>query len=182
MTIGSFLDHYGIALSIPVFVLGVFLLILCITGLVKTVRKAKLFSMPLRDRQEITFPEAGRVVLAMEGPLLTQWVSTLNFELTGPDGRIVKNRPVLFRLRTTGLKKTRIELKIYEITCPGRHIFQITCFQGDNPSNSPYQLVFTRPHLKTVILYILGLVTAGNFMVWSLVLFLMRIFSAPGSF
>jgi hypothetical protein len=182
MTILDFVYQHGIAISVPVFAFGVILLVLCITGVVKTVRKARLFSIPLLDMQEISFTDPGRVVLSMEGPQLTSRFANLDFVLLGPDGLMAKSRPALFRFRTSGVKQTRTELKIYEIVRPGRHIFQISGLDGDQPSDTRYRMVFTRPHLKTSIPYILGIVMAGNSIIWSIVLFFMRCLSVNETF
>lgn len=126
----SFIYKYGIWISIPAFIFFVILLIICITGVVRTGRHARLLSVPLVDRQEIEFIEAGRVVLCMEGPILRRRFTILEYELMGPDGISAKSRPVLFRASTTGLTKAKMELRVYEVTHLGRHIFQIRGLGG----------------------------------------------------
>ena len=61
----------------------------------------------------------------MEGPILSRRFAKLEYELTGPDGVVLKGRPALFRASTTGLTKARMELEVYEVTHPGRYVFQI---------------------------------------------------------
>ena len=82
----SFIYKHGIWISIPAFIFFLVLLIVCITGVVRTGRQARLLSVPLVDRQEIEFIETGTVVLCMEGPILSRRFAKLEYELTGPDG------------------------------------------------------------------------------------------------
>lgn len=173
----SFIYHYGIWISVPAFVFFVAMLIMCITGVIRTARRAHLFSVPLNDRQEIDFTEAGRVVLCIEGPMLSRRFAKLDYELTGPDGMAVKSRIALFRATTAGLKKARMELKVYEIAQPGRHVFSILGLEGEKPSDAEHRMVFTRPHLRYSIIYVLGIVIAAMFTIGSIVLFFLRLFS-----
>lgn len=180
MAILSFIYTNGIWVAIPSFALGVMLLVRCITGVVRTVREARLFSVPLLDRQEIDFVEAGRVVLAMEGPLFSRRFAKLHYELTGPDGMAVTGRSVLFRATTTGLTKARMELKVYKIANPGRHVFQIRGLGGAKPSDPEHSMVFMRPHLGRTVMYILGIILAAFFTVGSIVLFSLRLTNGNG--
>jgi hypothetical protein len=56
----SVIYKHGIWISIPAFIFFVILLIICITGVVRTGRQARLLSVPLVDRQEIGFIEVGK--------------------------------------------------------------------------------------------------------------------------
>lgn len=176
----SFIYKYGIWISIPAFIFFVILLIICITGVVRTGRQARLLSVPLVDRQEIEFIEAGRVVLCMEGPILRRRFAILEYELMGPDGISAKSRPVLFRASTTGLTKAKMELRVYEVTHLGRHIFQIRGLGGgEKPSDAEHRMVFTRPNLASSMAYVIGIVFASIFTIGSTVLFFMRLVAAP---
>jgi hypothetical protein len=177
----SFIYKYGIWISIPAFIFFVILLIICITGVVRTGRHARLLSVPLVDRQEIEFIEAGRMVLCMEGPILSRRFSKLEYELTGPDGVSAKSRPVLFRASTTGLTKAKMELRVYEVTHPGRHIFQIRGLEGEKPSDAEHRMVFTRPNLARSMAYVIGIVFASIFTIGNIVLFFMRLVDVSGA-
>lgn len=119
----SFLCKHGIWISVPVFILSVLLLVRCITGVIKAEKKSRLVSLPLLDCQEIDFAVEGSVVLCMEGPILSRRFANLEYELTGPVGRVMRSRPVLFRSSTSGFSKAIMELRAYEIAQPGRHVF-----------------------------------------------------------
>lgn len=177
----SFLYRNGIWISIPAFIFFVVLLITCITGVVRTGRQARLFSVPLIDRQDIEFAEAGRVVLGMEGPLLSRRFAGLEYSLLGPDGMTVKSRPALFRATTTGFTKARMELRIYEIANPGRHVFQILGLEGEKPSDAEHCMVFMRPHLGRSMAYVVGIVFAAIFTIGSIVLFFLRLLDVGSS-
>jgi len=175
----SVIYKHGIWISIPAFIFFVILLIICITGVVRTGRQARLLSVPLVDRQEIVFIEVGRVVLCMEGPILSRRFAKLKYELTGPDGVSAKSRPVLFRASTTSLTKAKMELRVYEVTHLGRHIFQIRGLGGEKPSDAEHRMVFTRPNLARSMAYVIGIVFASIFAISSTVLFFMRLVAAP---
>jgi hypothetical protein len=175
----SVIYKHGIWISIPAFIFFVILLIICITGVVRTGRQARLLSVPLVDRQEIEFIEVGRVVLCMEGPILSRRFAKLEYELTGPDGVSAKSRPVLFRASTTSLTKAKMELRVYEVTHLGRHIFQIRGLGGEKPSDAEHRMVFTRPNLARSMAYVIGIVFASIFAISSTVLFFMRLVAAP---
>jgi hypothetical protein len=175
----SVIYKHGIWISIPAFIFFVILLIICITGVVRTGRQARLLSVPLVDRQEIEFIEVGRVVLCMEGPILSRRFAKLEYELTGPDGISAKSRPVLFRASTTSLTKAKMELRVYEVTHLGRHIFQIRGLGGEKPSDAEHRMVFTRPNLARSMAYVIGIVFASIFAISSTVLFFMRLVAAP---
>lgn len=177
----SFIYKYGLWISVPAFVIAVILLILSITGVIQTGRRARLFSVPLVERQEVEFTEPGQVVLNMEGPMLSRRFAGLKYELTGPDGVSIKSRPVLFRSSTSGLTKARMELRVYEITHPGRHVFQILGLGEEKSNDAEHAMVFMRPNLKYVVLYILGIVLTGGLTIGSIVLFFMRLVGVSSS-
>jgi hypothetical protein len=87
----------------------------------------------------------------------------------------VKGRKVLIRSRTTGFSKATMDLMVFEIGMPGRHIFRISGLSGEKPSDAEHLMIFSRPHLGTTILYIIGIVFTSIFTIGSLVLFLLRL-------
>ncbi len=171
----SFVYKYGIWISIPAFIFSVVLLVTCITGVVRTGRQARLFSIPLVDRQEVEFTEAGKVVLCMEGPILSRRFAKLKYELTGPDGMAVKSHIVLLRARTTGFSKAIMELKTYEIVYPARYVFEIRGLGPEQLRDSEHRMVFMRPYFLRTMAYVLGIVFAAVLNIGSFVLFLMRL-------
>jgi len=171
----SLVYQYGPWISPPAFLFSVILLARSVAGAVRTGRQGRLVSRPLLNRQEIHFPEKGRVVLCIKGPLWSRRFARLKYELTGPDGLPVTGRRVLFRLTSSGFTKAMMELRNYEINHPGRHLFEIRGLEGEKPSDSEHQMVFTRPHLAQTLADILAILIMSIFAISSLVLFFMRI-------
>lgn len=172
-----FIFEYGIGISIAAFVLFLALLIVAIRGLVRSVREAQLFSVPLIEKQDIEFMRAGTVILAMEGPLFSRRFAKLKYEIKGPDGMEANSRPTLFRMSTAGFAKARMELKVYKIKQPGRYEFRIHGLGGKKPSDAEHCMVFLRPHLTCSIIYIIGIVISAMFTAGSIVLFGFRLTS-----
>jgi hypothetical protein len=175
MVILYFIFHYGIWISIPAFILFVTLLVYCIAGVVRTIRQTRLFSVPLLSQQEIEISQTGEVILCMEGPMFSRRFAHLDYELIGPDGTSVKGRNTLFRATSSGFTKAKMELRVYEISTPGRHLFLIRGLGDERPSDAEHQMVFTRPHLARSIVYVLGIVFAGCMTIGSIVLFFLRL-------
>jgi hypothetical protein len=175
MSFLSFVYRHGIWISTPLFILFVVLLILCISGMVRTMRQARLLSVPLLDQQEVELREAGRVVLAMEGPFLSRRFAHLECELIGPDGMTVQSRPSLFRARSSSFTKAKMELRIYYVTTPGRHVFKIKFLGGEKPSDTEHRMVFTRPHLVRSVALVIGIVLSAALMIGSIVFFFLRL-------
>jgi len=68
-----------------------------------------------------------------------------------------------------------MELRIYEITHPGRYTLEIMGLGAEKPSDSKHRIVFTRPHLAQSMAYVNGIVFAAAINIGSIVLFLMRL-------
>lgn len=175
MALLSSIYRHGIWIGFFAFVVSAYLLAHCIAGVIRTERQARLFSVPLVESQVVELAEAGPVVLAMEGPILSRRFARLEYELVGPHGAPVSMRSVLFRARTTGFTKATMTLKELEIATPGRHVFRIHGLDGSRPGDDECSMVFMRPHLATTMSYVLGIVFSSMFAIASLVLFLLRI-------
>ncbi|MEN6373712.1 MAG: hypothetical protein ABFD75_02885 [Smithella sp.] len=173
----SFIFEYGIWISIPSFVFSGAVLIRCIMGVLRIMKEARLFSVPLKEQQDIEFTGTGTVILAMEGPLFSRRFAKLQYEMRGPDGMEAKSRPALLRATTTGFTKARMELRIYKITQPGRYVFQIHGLGGEKPSDAEHCMVFLRPHLGRTMVHVIGIVVASMLIIGSIVLFGLRIAS-----
>ncbi len=70
-----------------------------------------------------------------------------------------------------------MELRVYYIRTPGCHVFQIRNLEGEKSSDDQHRLIFTRPHLYRTIVYIIGIVVSGMFMIGSIVLFFLHLSS-----
>ena len=162
-------------IGIPVMLIALAALALLISGVVAVVRKAHLFRVPLSERQEVQFAEAGRVVLCVEGPRLTTRFARAGFELKGINGDPVEGRRAWFRARTSGISTARMELVKYDIPRPGRYVLRMTGLGAAQERDAGHAVVFMKPHLKQSIAYILGIVLASGLLIVSLVFFLLRL-------
>ena len=120
----NLLYRYGLWISVPVFGISAAMLVFFILGVMRVVRQAHILSVPLLEQQEIEFAEAGRVVLCMEGPLLTTRFGNLDYELRVAEGMPVEGRTTWFHAKTSSLSSVRMELKSYELPRRGRYILQ----------------------------------------------------------
>jgi hypothetical protein len=173
MTILSFVYRNGILVSVPMFLLGALLLAIFIVHLVGLSAKNQIAKVPLLERQQIEFPEAGPVVLCVEAPRFSGRVRDLAFDLRTGDGLPVEGHRCLFRLTSTGISRTKTELQQYEIPYPGRYILLVGGLAA--ASHSEHRIVFARPYLLQAVGYILGIILSGWLLIGGLVLFLLRL-------
>ena len=168
-------------LGVPVMVIALTALGILIVGVVGLVKRATLSRMPLAERQEVQFAEAGRVVLIMEGPHLSSRFRHINFELNGIDGDRVEGRTALFHARSSGFSKARMELVKYDIPRPGRYLLRMTGLGAPQANDVHHEILFARPHLGQSVAYVLGIILASGLFIASLVFFLMRLLEKEGS-
>ncbi len=167
--------EYWVWAGIPVMVAALAALVFLIRGVVATLRKAHLFSVPVAEAQEVQFAEAERVVLSVEGPRFTSRFARAGFELKGVNGDPVEGRRAWFRARTSGISTARIELLKYDIPRPGRYVLRMTGLGPAQDADAGHAVVFMRPHLKQTVAYVLGIVLASGVLITSLVFFVLRL-------
>lgn len=177
----AFVYRHGVWFAVPAFAAGVFLLVQCVGGLVRTGRQARLFAVPLADSQQVAFADAGPVVLEMEGPLFSRRMAGLKYALVGPDGVPVRSRPALFRASTSGVSKGTLELRVFEIARPGAHVFRIEGLGAARDRDAEHRMIFKRPHLGTSIALVVGIVASSALAIGSIVLFALRVANVGGS-
>jgi len=174
--------RYWTWIGVPVMVIALAALVRLILSLMATVKKAYLFKVPLSERQEIQFTEAGQVVLNMETPRFSGRFAGVKFELKGINGDPVASRSVLFGMRTSGISTVRAELLKYDIPRPGRYVLTMTGLGAARESDARHAVVFMRPHLEQVVAYILGILLASLTFITSLVFFLLSLLeTGPGA-
>lgn len=158
----------------PVFVLSAALLALLIIRIVRTVRQARIITVPLLHEQVVEFQEAGSVVLAIEGPLLTTRFAGLTYTLLSPFSTEIEGRSLLFRVRTRGFSRATMGIRTYAIPAPGRYTFQIPGLREEPPAHDAYRVVFMRPYCARVVAFIIGIVLCSWLTIASVVLFFIR--------
>jgi hypothetical protein len=175
MSVLSFLDRNLLWIAPPLMCIAVLLLALCIWSEVRLVKRAKILSVPLVEEQSIEFPEAGRVVLCIEGPQFSHRFAHLTYELTTDTYGPVEGRTAWFRARTTGVSWARLELRVYEIPHAGRYILRVHNLGPPQARDAEHRLVFTRPHLAPAIGYVIGIILSAGLFIVSLVFFANRL-------
>jgi len=169
------LYRYGLWISVPVFGISAAMLVFCILDVIKVVKQARILSVPLLEQQEIEFSETGRVVLCMEGPLLTTRFGNLDYELRVAEGMPVEGRTTWFHAKTSSFSKVRMELKSYELPRRGRYILRIKGLEAGSKPDPEHSIVFMRPHLATSIAYVIGIILSAGLLIGSFVLFILRL-------
>ena len=167
-------------LGVPVIVIALAALGTLIAGVVGLVKKSTLSRMPLAERQEVQFAEAGRVVLIMEGPHLSRRFAQISFELNGIDGERIEGRRALFHARSSGISKARMELLKYDIPRPGRYMLRMTGLGAPQANDVNHEILFASPHLARSVGYVLGIILASGVLITSLVFFLLRLMEKKG--
>lgn len=165
-------------MSAPLMILGLLLLGFSIMRVIKIVKKAEVLRVPLAHSQRIELPEAGRLVLCGEGPLLTTRFGRLKYGIVAADGTPVKSRMTPFRATTTGMTWCRMELRILSIPEPGRYTLDIDGLGAPRENDDRHWVVFMRPHLAKMVLCVLGIVLGAILFIANLVFFLLRLITA----
>jgi hypothetical protein len=172
MTAAFSIERHGMWLAIPCLVVAVFLLVRSITGVVRTVRQARLFTAPLVESQEVELADAGRVVLAVEGPLMSRRHAGLRYELVGPYGLHVTGRRPLFRAVSSGWTTSSIQVMAFDVARPGRHVLRIQGLGGATPDDARHRVVFLRPHVARTVVGIVAIILSAALVIGSLLVFL----------
>jgi hypothetical protein len=152
-------------------------LIFFIKRIIRTVRGARIGAVPLLKNQDITFAEAGRVILAIEGPLFTRRFARLTYSLRSPSGVEVMGRALLFRTASSGFTRATLQLRTYTIPTPGRYSLTIGGLEEMSAAYDGCLIVFMRPHLPQVIVSILGIIFSSWLLIGSIVFFFLRLSS-----
>jgi hypothetical protein len=173
MTLLISIYRNGLWLAPPIFFVALILLVLAIVGVVVAVRKSVIVRLPLVERQQVEFTEAGSVILCMEGPMLSRRFRGLGYSLTDTAGKATYNRPVM-PVSSSGISKGRRTLHLFSIPQPGRYILQVDRLGPPQPDDAKHEFIFTRPHFAKVVAYILGIIASSGLLILSLVLFMLR--------
>ena len=171
MDMRQFLTEQGWWLSLIPAGLGVALLVYCIVSVVRLMRAARLFDVAMLPKQEIEFSHAGRVVLCIEGPLLSSRFAGLHYELIAPNGEVMRGRPALFRASSSGLSSFRMEVRVFRLSAAGPYMLHIEGLKEDPGHYEGHRIVFMRPHLFRAILHVLGILAASGLLIGGIVLF-----------
>lgn len=171
----SVLDRNLLWIAPPLMCIAALALGLFIRSEVRLVKEAKILSVPLVAEQDVEFPEAGRVVLCVEGPRFSTRFARLDYELSTDSGAPVEGRTAWFHATTTGVKWARVEVRVYEIPHRGRYVLRVQRLGAAQERDAAHRLVFMRPHLAQTVGYIIGMIVSFGVFVTSLVFFVLRL-------
>jgi hypothetical protein len=176
------LYRHWIWIGPPLMVAAVLALVVLIQGTVAMVRSSVLLRVPLAEAQEVHFDHMGPVSLAIEGPQGSRRFAGVSFALTSLSGEPVAGRPVLFRMRTSGFSKARLELMRFDLPFSGGYRLHVKGLGEPREKDSAHAVVFTRPHTAETVAFILGIVLASAVLITSLVFLVMRLLGVrPGA-
>jgi len=164
MDVLTLLARHGAWLLAAGLGLGVFLLWRFIRAATRLMDKNCICRLPLVAEQPVDIGQAGRVILWLEGPLLTTRFKGVNFELTNTDGALVKGRLALFRQGSSGFSKARMADRVFTIVRPGRHVLHAKGLGAPRNGDERHGLLLMRPFLVQTVRCILGIV-AGAFLI-----------------
>lgn len=176
-----FLYRHGLWLSWPLLALGVFLLWTFISTAARLGERNRIGVLPLAAEQHLDFPEAGKVVLWLEGPQLTPRFKDLTFELHGSDGTVLKGSPVLLRNRSAGTTRVRISDRTFAIPHAGGYTLVTGGLGEARPGDENHNLVFMRPHQVQTVTAVLGIVLGAVLAIGALVNFFLRLSRGAGA-
>ena len=155
------------------FVLSLAALAMLVRAVLRLLRNSRLGDLPLHERQEITFPAAGRVVLCMEGPRFTPRFRKLKFELSLPGGTPIAGHRSLFRTVTSGIRWARVTLRSFELPYAGRYELRIAGLSPADAGVPAHRIVFMRPHLARSLALVVGITLMSALAIASLVFLLL---------
>jgi hypothetical protein len=138
---------------------GVVLSILSIVRLVRLASQPELARAPIAPQSAVTFAQAGRVELALEGPLFTSKLRSLGFELLEPAGLPVRLDRLWMRTLSGGFSRTRLSLYGVHVSLPGTYAVRVT---GIDPETDYGQcaLLFVRPSGAGIALHVVSLLAS----------------------
>lgn len=174
-TFFSIFYKYALGITAPFIPIGLMLLGFFILRVLKILKNAHLFRVPLLAEQTIEFPEAGRVILCGQGPRITRRFWRLSYALSTKDGHPIHGSARLFRAQTTGFTWSRRELRSFDIVQPGQYCLQVHGLGPAQPRDADHWLVFMRPHLLRTMGCVIGMIFSSGLFLVSLVFFLLKL-------
>lgn len=154
------MQPFILELTVGLAILGAALLAYAIVRLLAAVRASVIVRLPAVSEQDVTFAQAGQVVLYIETTHLGTAFAGVDFAMRDAGGREVPSAPIIFRTKVSGFSRVRLSVRAFDIANPGRYRLVAT---GVAPGRDMSQcaLVFARPFVGTMVLWILGIVFGG---------------------
>jgi hypothetical protein len=162
---GITIPRLWLLLTVPVLLIGLWLLVRAIISLVRTVRQSSVLTVPLAPSQPIRFREAGPLDLYLEGKRGAN-LSGLDFQLRDETGRLVPLDSLVLRTTVSGVSRVRIKVGSLILPYEGTFILEIAGLRpGMDPEN---RVVVGRPIGGLIAAHVAGFVALGLLIVGSL--------------
>lgn len=163
--------------AVPLMIIGGLLLWFFIVKLVRLVKKEPILNLPLAARQDVMFPEAGRVHLCREGPRREIWPRQA-YELLAGDGSPVRGWNLLFKSRVAGISRIRWEQQAYDLPRPGRYTLIVHGLETALEKADQFRIIFIKPSRVQMAGYIVGIALSGVLFLGSLITLLVGILTS----
>jgi hypothetical protein len=163
------MQAFILELTVGLAILGATLLAYAIVRLLAVVRASVIVRLPAVPEQDVTFGQAGPVVLCIETTHFGTAFAGVDFAMRDASGRELPSAPILFRTKVSGFSRVRLSVRAFDITRAGRYRLIST---GISPARDMSQsaLVFVRPFVGAMVLWILGIVFGGMCLIGGIVL------------
>ncbi|MFN0057574.1 MAG: hypothetical protein ACKVX7_03880 [Planctomycetota bacterium] len=144
--------------SVPLFAFGLWSLVVESRRFIRARNAGELLRLPVVARQELTFVNAGPVVLQFESRAVHSALRGLEFQLLeNASGRELRGRRVWF----TSLRRARsgarnVEYLRYDVESPGLHRLEITGLD-ERHLEPQHAVVFARPLDRAVARFVIAL-------------------------
>ena len=155
-----------LVLTLPVFVLAVWLLVRVVLSLIRTMRASVVTAVRMTESAVLTIPEVGDFSLYAEGTRFSRDFGSLDFSLRDSRGTAVPTRPVSLRTTVSSFDRVRLELRTFRLSHPGDVELHVTGIRPDSDRGN--RIIIGRPIGGALMLHILALVGLGLLMVASL--------------
>ncbi len=174
----SILSRYLVWAMPPLMCVGLALLVFSIVSVVKAVKAARLFSVPMASEQEVEFRQAGTVAVCVQGPQSALMFKRFSFEMTTPEEREIRGWKNWFPTRTSGFSWVRLEIRRFDIPGPGRYILRARGMGDSEEKTAQQQIVFMRPHLLKSVVCVIGILAGAGLFIVNLVFSILHISGA----
>ena len=158
---------WWIAVTVPVCLVSVWLLIRTVRSLIRTTRASVAASVPLREQQILALPGAGHYLLYVEGKRLSRDFGGLDFALSDRSGATLPLRRTLLRTQLSSLSRVRLALRNFRVDAAGDVTLSTT---GIRPEQDPEnRIVIARPFGAALVAHVLALIGLSIVAIGSLV-------------
>lgn len=168
------MSPFPIELTITIALLGGALVIYSIVRLLAVIRASIIARLPAVAEQDVSFAEAGRVVLCIEQSHFSMSFAGVDFALRDAAGREVPSTMIVFRSKVSGFSRVRLAVRAFEIPRAGRYRL-IASGLAPGRDLSDAAIVFARPFAAAMVLSILGIVFGGFALIGGIVFTSLRL-------